>query len=167
MQEIKLESQNTALILQSTVCIQLSFKPTTFHRSDYCNLFPTINFLFLVFIFSNKNFLIFVFKVLPQIVPFSFGDEEFNLDESVMASCSITKGDLPIKIWWTFSGDGEELSHNLTTNDGVVISRNSQKISMLAIDAVKARHRGNYTCYGSNKGGFAQQSSYLAINGSI
>lgn len=83
-----------------------------------------------------------------------------------MASCSITKGDLPIKIWWQFSGVGSDLNYNLTTNDGVVISRNSQKFSILAIEAVKARHRGNYTCFASNKGGFAQFSAYLAINGS-
>jgi Immunoglobulin domain len=83
-----------------------------------------------------------------------------------MASCSITKGDLPINIWWKFSGDGSDLSYNLTTNDGVVISRNSQKFSILAIEAVKARHRGNYSCFASNKAGVAQFSSYLAINGS-
>lgn len=105
------------------------------------------------------------FSVLPTIIPFNFGDEELNLDESVSTVCSITKGDLPIRIWWTFSGDGDELSHNLTTNDGIMITRNGQKVSMLSIDAVKARHRGNYTCYASNKGGFAHQSSYLAING--
>lgn len=82
-----------------------------------------------------------------------------------MASCSIIKGDLPVDIFWNFVSEGTELSHNLTTNDGVVISRNSQKFSILAIDAVKARHRGNYTCFVQNKGGVAQFSTYLAING--
>lgn len=62
-------------------------------------------------------------------------------------------------------GDEAALSFNLTTNDGVVISRNSQKVSMLSIDAIKSRHRGNYTCFASNKGGVAQHSSYLAITG--
>jgi hypothetical protein len=56
--------------------------------------------------------------------------------------------------------------YNITTSDGVVITRTSQKVSTLAIDAVKARHRGNYTCFASNKGGFANHSAYLAINGS-
>ena len=48
-----------------------------------------------------------------------------------------------------------------------MITRTTQKISMIAIDAVKARHRGNYTCYAQNRAGVAQQSSYLSINGSI
>jgi Immunoglobulin domain len=79
--------------------------------------------------------------------------------------CSITKGDLPINIWWRFSSEGTDESYNLTTNDGIVITRTSQKVSMLAIEAVKARHRGNYTCFAANKGGFAQHSAYLAMNG--
>jgi len=83
-----------------------------------------------------------------------------------MASCSVTKGDLPLKIWWTFKGNDDEFPYNLTTNDGVVITRNTQKISVLAIEAVKARHKGNYTCLAQNKAGVSQQSSYLLINGS-
>ena len=99
-------------------------------------------------------------------MPFSFGEEELNLDDSVTATCSITKGDLPLKIWWTFKSDDDELPHNLTTNDGVVVTRTTQKVSMLSIEAVKARHKGDYTCFAQNKGGHSQQSSYLSINGS-
>lgn len=105
------------------------------------------------------------FPVLPQIVPFSFGDEQINLDDSVMASCSIIKGDLPLKVYWQFFETDESLSYNLTTNDGVVVTKPSPKISILAIDAVKARHRGNYTCFAQNKAGVTQFSAYLAMNG--
>lgn len=104
-------------------------------------------------------------KVLPQIVPFSFGDEEVNFDDSVTATCSIIKGDVPLKIWWQFTESDDLMSYNLTTGDGIVITKPSQKISILAIDAVKARHRGNYTCFAQNKGGASQFSSYLAVNG--
>jgi Immunoglobulin domain len=111
------------------------------------------------------NFIFFL-QVLPIIAPFNFGEEELNLDDSVTATCSITKGDLPIHIWWQFSdGMESQSSYNLTTNDGIVVTRTTQKLSFLNIDAVKARHRGNYTCFASNKGGFAQHSSYLAMNG--
>lgn len=79
--------------------------------------------------------------------------------------CSVTKGDIPIKLWWTFKGEHDEFPYNLTSNDGVMITRTAQKISTLAIEAVKARHRGNYTCYAQNRAGVAQQSSYLSING--
>ena len=98
--------------------------------------------------------------------PFSFGDDEFNLDDTVSATCTITKGDQPMKIWWTLHEDGLQDSYNLTTNDGVVITRNTQKISMLAIEAVKARHRGNYTCHAQNRAGVSEQSAFLYINGS-
>jgi hypothetical protein len=72
---------------------------------------------------------------------------------------------LPLKIWWTFKSDDDFFPYNLTSNDGVMITRNGQKLSVLNIEAVKARHKGNYTCYASNKGGFSHQSSYLLING--
>ena len=101
-----------------------------------------------------------------MIAPFNFGEDEWNLDDSVTVTCSVSKGDLPMKIWWQFSdGHENQLSYNLTTNDGIVITRNSQKLSVLNIETVKSRHRGNYTCFASNKGGFAQHSAYLAING--
>lgn len=103
---------------------------------------------------------------MPSILPFTFG-EEFNLDDSVTATCSVTKGDTPLSIWWRFSdGIEDQMSYNLTTNDGIVITRSNQKVSMLAIEAVKARHRGNYTCFAQNKGGVSQHSAYLAIYGS-
>lgn len=106
-------------------------------------------------------------QVLPTIVPFSFGEEQINLDNSVMASCSVMKGDLPLNVWWRFTPSDDSSSYNLTTNDGVVIMRTSQKISILAIDAVKARHMGNYTCFAQNNGGATHYSTYLAIHGSI
>ena len=72
-----------------------------------------------------------------------------------------------MKIWWTFKGDNDDYPYNLTTNDGIIITRTTQKVSMLTIEAVKARHRGNYTCYAQNKGGHSQHSAFLYINGSI
>jgi hypothetical protein len=110
---------------------------------------------------SNFYFSFLSSQVLPIITPFSFGEEDFNFDDST----SVTKGDSPIKIWWTFKSEDEEIPYNLTSNDGVIITRTTQKISMIAIEAVKARHRGNYTCYASNKAGVTSHSSYLSING--
>jgi hypothetical protein len=101
-----------------------------------------------------------------MIAPFNFGEEELNLDETVAATCIITKGDLPLFIWWSFQ-DSQYYERNLTSDDGIMISQNSQKISMLNIDAVKARHKGNYTCYAKNRAGIVQHGAYLAINGLI
>jgi Immunoglobulin domain len=88
-----------------------------------------------------------------------------NLDDTASTICSVTKGDLPIHIWWTFVDDFNGLERNLSTNDGLMITRNSPKVSMLTIDAVKARHRGNYTCHAHNKAGISQHSAFLFING--
>ena len=105
---------------------------------------------------------------MPQIVPFSFGEEEVNFDDSVTATCSVIKGDLPIHVWWTLSDSYESLfEYNISTNDGVMITKASAKISILAIDAVKARHRGNYSCYARNKAEIAKHSTYLSVNGSF
>ena len=105
------------------------------------------------------------FKVLPQIVQFEFGDEQINLDEMVSATCTVNKGDLPLEIWWMMVEHDSGLEKKLITNDGVVITRSNQRISMLSIEAVKSRHRGNYTCYAKNKAGISQHSAQLAING--
>lgn len=88
-----------------------------------------------------------------------------NLDDAVSATCTITKGDLPIHIWWTLVDDINGLERNLSTNDGLMITRTSQKLSLLNIDAVKARHGGNYTCYAKNKAGISKHSAFLFING--
>jgi hypothetical protein len=86
------------------------------------------------------------------------------LEEAVSATCTITKGDLPINIWWSVHNEfGPE--RNLTTNDGVMILRNSQKISSINIDSLQARHRGNYTCVAQNKAGVAKYSAFLSVNG--
>jgi hypothetical protein len=103
---------------------------------------------------------------LPQILGFSFGDEQdVNFDEAVAATCIITKGDLPITIWWTLVEDLNSNEKNLTSNDGVVITRTSQKLSVLNIDAVKGRHRGNYTCHAKNKAGISKHSAFLSVHG--
>lgn len=103
--------------------------------------------------------------MLPSINPFSFGEDDFNFDDSVTATCSVTKGDIPMKLWWTFMGEDDQYPQNLSTSDGIVISRTGQKLSVLNIEAVKARHRGNYSCFAQNRAGVAQQHSYLSING--
>jgi Immunoglobulin domain len=83
----------------------------------------------------------------------------------VSATCTVNKGDLPLEVSWIHM-DTSGIEHRLVTNDGVVITRTNQRISMLSIEAVKARHRGNYSCIAKNKAGIVQHSAYLAMNGS-
>lgn len=68
-------------------------------------------------------------------------------------------------IWWTLVDDFYNEERNLTTSDGVMITRNNQKFSLLTIEAVKARHRGNYTCNAKNKAGVAHFSAFLSVSG--
>jgi Immunoglobulin domain len=97
---------------------------------------------------------------------FNFGDEDINFDDSITATCSVIKGDLPMNIWWTLSDSIESMAeYNISTNDGIVISKAGNKLSVLNIEAVKARHRGNYSCYASNKAGTSKHSAYLSVNG--
>lgn len=88
-----------------------------------------------------------------------------NFDEAVTATCTITKGDQPIKIWWMLSESDIGIDRNLSSSDGVIITRTSQKVSILTIESVKARHRGNYTCFAQNKAGFTWKNAFLAVNG--
>lgn len=97
-------------------------------------------------------------------MPFNFGDEELNSNDMVSTMCTVNKGDLPIDISW-FHTDDMGIDKKLTTNDGIVITRTNQRISMLSIDQLKARHRGNYTCLAKNSAGIVQASAFLFING--
>ena len=125
---------------------------------------------FIILVYLNEfcnlgSILIYILIVLPQIVPFNFGQEQIYLDESVTATCSIIKGDLPLTVWWTLANSFSNTEYNLTSNDGVMITRNSKKVSLLTIESVKARHMGNYTCYAQNKAGLTQYNANLLING--
>lgn len=97
--------------------------------------------------------------VAPQIFPFSFGDEPTNSGEAMSATCSIMKGDFPMDITWALNGEPITPEHS-----DITIS-NSKRLSVLAIDAVAARHAGEYTCTASNKAGATSHSAALAVNG--
>jgi hypothetical protein len=107
----------------------------------------------------SKTLKVSLLLVLPQIVPFDFGDEEINSMDMVSASCTVNKGDTPIEISWKFN------NQTLRTNNGVLISRTSQRMSVLTIESVKHRHTGNYTCIAVNFAGMVQHTAVLSVNG--
>lgn len=54
----------------------------------------------------------------------------------------LLKGDLPLKISWTFQSS----SHDSTNSQkGVQISKIGQKSSVLTIESLSGEHTGNYT----------------------
>lgn len=95
------------------------------------------------------------------MLPFSFGEESVNELDMVSAYCTVNKGDLPMDIYWTKNGG------RLFSNDGIIITKTSQRISVLSIESVRARHTGNYSCVANNNAGVTRNWSLLAVNGQL
>ncbi|XP_071630854.1 Down syndrome cell adhesion molecule 1 isoform X12 [Temnothorax longispinosus] len=97
--------------------------------------------------------------VAPQILPFAFGDEPASWGELVSVTCSVTKGDQPIEITWTFNGTPID-----SRDSDVVVASTNRKNSVLTIESVAARHAGDYTCTASNRVGATTHTAHLAVN---
>ncbi|XP_038109805.1 Down syndrome cell adhesion molecule-like protein Dscam2 isoform X22 [Culex quinquefasciatus] len=104
--------------------------------------------------------------VLPQIVPFSFGEEQVNQYDMVSTMCTVNKGDMPIDISWEFSPSLLEprTTRKLQTSDGILLSRTSPRINTLSIDSVRDRHSGNFTCRAKNQAGSVEFTTTLFVN---
>ncbi|XP_050346767.1 cell adhesion molecule Dscam2 isoform X7 [Nymphalis io] len=96
--------------------------------------------------------------VLPQIHPFTFGDEPANAGDTVGIQCMVTKGDVPLNIKWYLNGK------DVTTIQGVSVTKIGHKSSSLSIEAVSFIHKGLYTCYAANQAGHANYSAELIVN---
>ena len=97
---------------------------------------------------------------MPQIIPFSAGDEVTNAGEVVSFQCTILKGNSPISIYWLFNASVIESSEEVT------ISKIGKKISTLSIESARADHVGEYTCVAKNAAGATNFTTQLLINGS-
>lgn len=97
--------------------------------------------------------------VLPQIHPFTFGDEPANSGDTVGIQCMVTKGDVPLNITWYLNGK------DATTIQGISVTKIGHKSSTLSIEAVSFIHTGLYTCYAVNRAGHANYSTELIVNG--
>ncbi|XP_064072197.1 cell adhesion molecule Dscam1 isoform X43 [Vanessa tameamea] len=96
--------------------------------------------------------------VLPQIHPFTFGDEPANAGDTVGIQCMVTKGDVPLNIKWYLN------EKDVTTIQGVSVTKIGHKSSSLSIEAVSFIHKGLYTCYAANQAGHANYSTELIVN---
>lgn len=100
----------------------------------------------------------FVLKALPQIIPFEFGDP-VDASDIATINCAVMKGDPPFEIHWKLN------NRRIDSNDGIIISRSGQRISMLNIESVQPRHAGKYTCYVESMAGLIEHSAVLRVNG--
>lgn len=99
--------------------------------------------------------------VVPQILPFSFGEATMNTGDSTSLTCTLTKGDLPIELVWLHN------NRTLKPDGNIAILRMSKKISTLSFDSLQAEDIGEYTCLAKNKAGVSSFSTYLNVNGTI
>lgn len=74
-------------------------------------------------------------------------------------TCTVGKGDLPLKIHWQLN------DHILNSGNGIIINRNGKRISILSIENVQHEHIGNYTCIAENEAGSTSHSAVLNVNG--
>ncbi|XP_050081269.1 cell adhesion molecule Dscam2 isoform X22 [Anopheles maculipalpis] len=95
--------------------------------------------------------------VLPIIHPFEFGEEPFDIYSAVTISCTVTKGDLPINISWSFN------QQVMVSGESISITRSGQRSSLLSIESVHPWHAGNYTCVARNAAGAVEHSSELVV----
>ncbi|XP_017867823.1 PREDICTED: Down syndrome cell adhesion molecule-like protein Dscam2 isoform X28 [Drosophila arizonae] len=96
--------------------------------------------------------------VPPKITPFTFGTEPMNFGEPVSVHCTISGGDLPVSVIWTLN------RHPLLPELEIFTEKRGQRINNLMIDAIEAKHAGNYTCIASNSAGRAEHSAELIVN---
>ncbi|KAI5642678.1 immunoglobulin domain-containing protein [Phthorimaea operculella] len=97
-------------------------------------------------------------NVLPQIHPFSFGEEPANAGETVGIQCMVSKGDIPVSITWKLNGK------SVQNIPGITVTKIGHKSSSLSIDSVASIHTGVYTCSAHNQAGHANYSAELAVN---
>lgn len=98
--------------------------------------------------------------VVPQIMPFAFGDEVSNTGDSIGIQCMANKGDLPIDIRWTLNS-----APILSGENDITIIKLNARTSSLNINLLDAAHRGIFKCIASNKAGQTEHSAELHVNG--
>lgn len=97
--------------------------------------------------------------VMPRIISFSFGESPIFAGQTAQVTCTVSQGDTPIEIFWTFHGS-QEMSQL-----GISTSKFGAKTSVLLIDSANSFHRGEYTCTAKNPAGSDNYSTSLDVHG--
>ncbi|KAF6210674.1 hypothetical protein GE061_013781 [Apolygus lucorum] len=98
-----------------------------------------------------------IVSVKPFITPFFFEENNYA-GGAVQVNCFVSKGDLPIKISWSFHGE------DLSSHMGMSTSRMGERTSFLTIDSLMAAHSGNYTCTAENPAGSSSYTVNLLVS---
>lgn len=84
------------------------------------------------------------------------------MGDTVVVTCIVSKGDLPIDIRWVLN-----TAPVISAENGITIVKLNQRTSTLSISSVEGMHRGAFKCLASNKAGQAEYSADLYVNGSF
>ena len=97
----------------------------------------------------------------PKIGPFSFPSEIVDEGTFAQITCSVTRGDEPLKISWHLHGDVISSEPSITT------TMIGTRTSILIIQSVGYRHSGIYSCRAQNPAGSDTYSAELKVNGRV
>lgn len=95
---------------------------------------------------------------MPQITLVEFEDP-IDAGAAATAMCNV-KGDPPFEIYW------KKNHRRIDSDDGILITRSGQKLSLLNIESAQPRHAANYTCSVKSQAGIIEQTIQLRVNGS-
>lgn len=74
-------------------------------------------------------------------------------------NCAIVRGDGPFEMFW------KKNDRKIDSNDGIIIIRSGQRLSILNIESVQPRHAANFTCVVKSQAGIIEHTAQLHING--
>lgn len=97
----------------------------------------------------------------PVILPFSF-DGETNAGDNAQLTCHVSKGDMPLELFWTFL---DANNRSIPLPELTTVNRIGKKIAVLEIPVVTQFHRGTYVCTANNRADRVSQSAVLSVNG--
>ena len=106
------------------------------------------------------HYTFFSIPVPPKITPITFGPNIFDEGSRAQILCSVSEGDEPLSITWSFHGNDIN-----SGSSGIVTSNFGSETSFLMINSVNQGHRGVYTCLAKNNAGSAESTAELKVNG--
>ncbi|XP_011307192.1 Down syndrome cell adhesion molecule-like protein Dscam2 isoform X1 [Fopius arisanus] len=95
--------------------------------------------------------------VPPKISPFT-ADRDLHLGERTSLTCSVTRGDQPIRIIWLKDGRA------MGPSERVSITNVDQYNSILMIESLSPDHNGNYSCVASNPAAEVSHTQQLVVH---
>ncbi|XP_034940449.1 Down syndrome cell adhesion molecule-like protein Dscam2 isoform X4 [Chelonus insularis] len=95
--------------------------------------------------------------VPPKISPFT-ADHDLHLGERTSFTCSVTRGDQPVRITWLKDGRA------LGPSERVSITNVDQYNSILMIESLSPDHNGNYSCVASNPAAEVSHMQQLVVH---